>query len=70
MIEKVQRCLGFTGNRPYYIDGKFGPTTAAALKAKGYTTFTDADVNKICGGTEVTVDSEISGEEYTDFNTL
>jgi hypothetical protein len=70
VIEKVQRCLGFTGSRPYYIDGKFGPTTAAALKAKGYTTFTDADVNKICGGTEVTVDSEISGEEYTDFNTL
>lgn len=45
-IGKVQGCLGFTGKA---IDGKFGPNTKTALGAKGITSFTDADVNKICG---------------------
>jgi hypothetical protein len=54
VIAKVQGCLGLV------TDGKFGPKTQAALSGKGFTTFTDADVTKIC---EKTVDSEISGEE-------
>jgi hypothetical protein len=42
VIAKVQGCLGLV------TDGKFGPKTQAALSGKGFTTFTDADVNKIC----------------------
>jgi hypothetical protein len=42
VIAKVQGCLGLV------TDGKFGPKTKAALSEKGITTFTDADVNKIC----------------------
>jgi hypothetical protein len=50
-IAKVQGCLGFTGRA---IDGKFGPNTKAALLgAKGLTSFTDADVTKICEKTNV-----------------
>lgn len=41
-IKKVQGCLGLVQ------DGKFGPKTEAALKAKGFTSFSDADVDKIC----------------------
>lgn len=55
-IRKVQGCLGLV------TDGKFGPKTQAALTAKGFTSFTDADVDKICGKT-TEVDPEISGEE-------
>lgn len=45
-IRKVQGCLGLVA------DGKFGPKTQAALTAKGFTSFTDADVDKICGKTQ------------------
>lgn len=41
-IAKVQGCLGLT------TDGKFGKKTKAALASKGITSFTDADVTKIC----------------------
>jgi hypothetical protein len=41
-IAKVQGCLGLTP------DGKFGKKTKAALASKGFTSFTDADVTKIC----------------------
>jgi hypothetical protein len=46
-IAKVQGCLGLV------TDGKFGPKTLAALSGKGFTTFTDADVTKICQKTNV-----------------
>jgi hypothetical protein len=42
VIAKVQACIGTTA------DGKFGPKTKAALTAKGFSSFTDADVEKIC----------------------
>ena len=42
IIAKVQSCLGLT------TDGKFGKNTKAALASKGVTSFTDADVTKIC----------------------
>jgi hypothetical protein len=42
IIAKVQGCLGLVS------DGKFGPKTKSALSGKGFTTFTDADVDKIC----------------------
>lgn len=45
-IKKVQGCLGLVQ------DGKFGPKTEAALKAKGFSSFTDAEVDKICGTTQ------------------
>jgi hypothetical protein len=44
VIAKVQGCLG-----GLVTDGKFGPKTQASLKSKGYNSFTDADVDKICG---------------------
>ena len=56
-IRKVQGCLGGLTT-----DGKFGPNTQKALKAKGFDSFTDADVDKICGKT-TEVGPEISGEE-------
>lgn len=55
-IKKVQGCLG-----GLVADGKFGPKTQSALKAKGFDSFTDADVDKICGKT-TEVEPEISGE--------
>jgi hypothetical protein len=58
-IRKVQGCLGGLTT-----DGKFGPNTQKALKAKGFDSFTDADVDKICGKT-TEVDPEISGEEQS-----
>jgi hypothetical protein len=42
VIAKVQACIGTVA------DGKFGPKTKAALTSKGFSTFTDADVEKIC----------------------
>jgi hypothetical protein len=56
-IAKVQGCLGLV------TDGKFGPKTQAALSAKGFTTFKDADVTKICEKTTTVVEPEISGEQ-------
>jgi len=53
VIAKVQGCLKLG------TDGKFGPKTKAALAAKGFTTFTDADVDKICGGTEEKLGSDV-----------
>ena len=55
-IATVQKCLG-----GLVADGKFGPKTQDALKAKGYESFTDAEVDKICGK-----DTEISGESPSD----
>jgi hypothetical protein len=56
-IRKVQGCLG-----GLVTDGKFGPNTRDALKAKGFDSFTDAEVDKICGKT-TEEEPEISGEE-------
>jgi hypothetical protein len=42
VIGKVQGCLGLVP------DGKFGKKTKAALASKGFTSFTDGDVTKIC----------------------
>ena len=57
IIAKVQGCLGLV------TDGKFGPKTKSALSGKGFTTFTDADVDKICKKqdveTKLTSDVEI-----------
>ena len=55
VIAKVQGCLGLV------TDGKFGPKTQTALSGKGFETFTDADVTKICE--KAVVEPEISGEE-------
>jgi hypothetical protein len=54
VIAKVQGCLGLV------TDGKFGPKTQGALSGKGFTTFTDADVTKICE--KAVVEPEVSGE--------
>jgi hypothetical protein len=59
-IATVQGCLG-----GLVVDGKFGPRTQAALKAKGYESFTDAEVDKICGK-PTGEDSEISAESPAD----
>jgi hypothetical protein len=48
-ISKVQACIG--GLTP---DGKFGPKTKKALAAKGVTSFTNADITKICTTTTTT----------------
>jgi hypothetical protein len=48
VIGKVQGCLGLV------VDGKFGPKTKASLSGKGFTTFTDADVDRICSKTQPT----------------
>jgi len=42
-IAKVQACLNLND------DGKFGDKTKATLKSKNFETFTDADIDKICG---------------------
>jgi len=60
VIAKVQGCLGGLAS-----DGKFGPKTKAALSAKGITSFTDADVTKICQSKPAEVEPEISGETQT-----
>jgi hypothetical protein len=54
-IGQVQACIGVV------VDGKFGPNTRKALNNKGYTSFTDAEVNKICNKT-TEEEPEISGE--------
>lgn len=51
VIAKVQGCLGGLTT-----DGKFGPNTQRELRKKGYESFTDADVDKICGSTETETD--------------
>lgn len=56
VIAKVQGCLGLV------TDGKFGPKTQAALSGKGFTTFTDSDVNKICQKTTTVVEPK---DEFT-----
>jgi hypothetical protein len=61
-IGVVQGCLG-----GLVVDGKFGPRTKDALKAKGYESFTDAEVDKICGK-PTGVDSEISAESPADLD--
>ena len=53
IIAKVQGCLGLV------TDGKFGPKTQTALSGKGFTTFTDADVTKICNKNTTVVDTDI-----------
>jgi len=63
VIAKVQGCLGGLSQ-----DGKFGPKTKAKLSAKGFTTFTDSDVEKICSSAETKLTSDVessnlSGEE-------
>jgi hypothetical protein len=62
-IRKVQGCLGLT------TDGKFGPNTQKALKAKGFDSFTDADVDKICGK-PTTVDSDEEDVDAVDPNQI
>ena len=62
IIAKVQGCLGLVA------DGKFGPKTQSALSGKGFTTFTDADVTKICEKTTPVVEPEISGESPADID--
>jgi hypothetical protein len=63
-IATVQGCLG-----GLVADGKFGPKTQAALKAKGFDSFTDADVNKICNKT-TTVDSDEEDVDPEDPNQI
>ena len=52
VIEKVQGCLNddkkLDLNPKLVTDGKFGSKTKAALVQKGFSTFTDSDVEKIC----------------------
>lgn len=63
VINKVQGCLNddttLNLNPKLVPDGKFGPLTQAALTKKGFTTFTDADVDKIC--TKPLPDDEYTG---------
>jgi hypothetical protein len=64
-IKKVQGCLGLVA------DGKFGPKTEAALKAKGFSSFTDAEVDKICNKpTTPTVDSDEEDVDGQDANNV
>lgn len=64
-IKKVQGCLGLTP------DGKFGPKTQSALTAKGFTSFTDADVDKICNKiTPPAVDSDEEDVDGEDANNV
>ena len=51
-IKTVQACLGLVN------DGKWGDKTNAKLKSLGYTSFTDADIQKICGK-----QSDVEGEK-------
>jgi hypothetical protein len=54
-IAKVQACLG-----GLTVDGKFGRNTKKALAAKSITSFTDADIEKICQKTVATVTDPLS----------
>lgn len=60
VIAKVQGCLGLVS------DGKFGPKTKSALSGKGFTTFTDADVDKICKkqDTETKLTSDVEVQNF------
>lgn len=67
VIAKVQGCLG-----GLVADGKFGPKTQSALKTKGFDSFTDADVDKICGTSkpepaEDEFSTEVDAVNYDDF---
>ena len=57
VIAKVQGCLGGLVQ-----DGKFGPKTKTKLSAKGFETFTDADVEKICTTKTEVKPEEVAGE--------
>lgn len=58
VIGKVQGCLNIK------VDDKFGPETEGAVQAKlGKTTFTNADVNKLCEKVSVGGGGDSSGEE-------
>jgi uncharacterized membrane protein YgcG len=64
-IAKVQGCLGLV------TDGKFGPKTEAALKAKGFSSFTDAEIDKICNKpTTPTVNPDEEDVDASDPNQL
>jgi uncharacterized membrane protein len=65
-IRKIQGCLGLV------TDGKFGPKTQSALKTKGFDSFTDADVDKICGTSKPEpakdeFSTEVDAVNYDDF---
>ena len=60
VIAKVQACLGGLAQ-----DGKFGPKTKAKLSAKGFTTFTDADVEKICSAAETKLTSDVQSSDLS-----
>jgi hypothetical protein len=59
-IKTVQGCLGLVQ------DGKFGPKTEAALKAKGFSSFTDAEVDKICAKTPAQPSDEFTTQVEPD----
>ena len=60
-LKKLEYDLGNFGPNKDGIDGKFGPKTKTALSGKGITTFTDADVPKICSSTKI----ETPKDEFT-----
>ena len=57
-IKTVQSCLGLVP------DGKFGPKTRATLKSKGFTSFTDAEISKICGKTQTPPTPTLPKDEF------
>jgi hypothetical protein len=66
-IGEVQACLG-----GLKVDNAFGPQTASKLKERGFgSSFTDADISKICEKKPVQDKPEISGEvsqtKWSDF---
>lgn len=61
-IGKVQGCLGLVQ------DGKFGPKTKAALQSKGFASFTDTEVDKICGKSQTTQTTQAT-QPQDEFNT-
>ena len=64
MIRKVQVCLGIGA------DGKMGPKTVSAISAKiGRSYFTDADVEKLCGGSTPKPKSEFDDDLPTEDGT-
>lgn len=60
VIAKVQGCLGGLVQ-----DGKFGPKTRTKLSAKGFTTFTDSDIEKICSAAETKLTSDVESSDLT-----
>lgn len=63
-IETVQACLGMTP------DGKYGPKTQEKLKSLGYESFTDADIDKICGKKTTVVNPDIEDMDALDPNAI